>query len=104
IQLYFPSAPIASSVRRQIERGPRRGRAITEREAARRAMNSLARSSSGRWALRDLGVPIHAIDSTRSLAQNAARIREALGLGFDRLGWNLATLQALEEVARAEGI
>ena len=104
VHLFFPADPVDSSVARQLARGARRGKEITAHEARRRALNHLALGSSGRWTLRDLGVPIHRIDSNAPQAQNALRIRRSLGLDFDSLGWDFESLQELADIARSTGI
>jgi hypothetical protein len=100
----FPDDPVAASVRRQLDRGARRGKAVTAPFAAERAMKNLARSSSGRWTLEQLGVPVHRIDATRPIAETAQRIRQALGLDPALLEVESAPLQRLQQVAEALGI
>lgn len=91
----LPGDCVERSTRRQIERGPRHGVAPTEAHARQRALTHLARATSSREALREAGVPIHAIDMTRGPAVNERAIRQALGVDPRALSWNLRPLQIL---------
>lgn len=104
VHLAFPEDPIGCSVARQVARGAHHGKEITPERALRRAMTGWTRGTTGRWALRDLGVPLHRLDSTRPEAENDEALRRALGLDVASVGFDLETLRALDAVARSVGI
>lgn len=104
LHLGLPGDCVALSTRRQIERGPRRGRTPEPAHAEYRALTHLAHASSGRETLRSHGVPIHAFDMTRPQEENERAIRKALGLDAESLGWHRPTLEILADVADRLGI
>lgn len=104
LHLYFPEDPIGSSGRRQMARGPRHGVAPAVSHAARRAAIHLARATSGRLTMRQLGAHVHDIDTSRPLAQVALDLRSALGLDFARLDWHAAPLLELADVSDSLGV
>lgn len=104
IHLTFPGDPVAESARRQIERGPREGEPWADSYPYWRALRALARDSSGRRTLADLGVPVHRIDAGMGRDQVTSAIRSALGLEHASLPWELETLRILDDVGRDMGI
>ncbi|MFO0593746.1 MAG: hypothetical protein U0228_00505 [Myxococcaceae bacterium] len=104
LHLFLPGDCVATSVQRQLDRGPRHDVMPTPESARHRALAHLARAPSCRESLRSAGVPIHAIDTSQPREQVAATIRRALGLDFASLDFHRGPLEVLERVSNSLGI
>ncbi len=104
LHLQLPGDCVASSTRRQLERGPRHGRMPEPDYARHRALVHLARATSGRETLRQAAVPLHAVDMTRPAEETARRVRQVLGLDAEALPLRRQPLAILERVAREVGV
>ncbi|MBL8955703.1 MAG: hypothetical protein JNK82_33320, partial [Myxococcaceae bacterium] len=104
VHLELPGDCVAASTQRQLGRGARRGQTPTEDGARHRALVHLARATPAREWLRERGVPIHTIDTTRPPDETRAAIRRALGLDFESLAWHRPPLVTLDGVVRRLGM